>query len=67
VVTAEGDAQPGEPLIVPVMRGGKRLAQPSLAESRERCFRDLARLPAPSVEIAPALRALADAVDRDTR
>jgi nicotinate phosphoribosyltransferase len=66
VVTAEGDAQPGEPLIVPVMRGGKRLAQPSLAESRERCLRDMARLPAPSVEIAPALRALADAVDRET-
>ena len=64
VVTVEGDAQPGEPLIVPVMRAGKRLPQPSLAESRERCLKDLARLPAPSVEIAPALRALADEVDR---
>jgi nicotinate phosphoribosyltransferase len=67
VVTVEGDAQPGEPLIVPAMRGGKRLPQPELAESRARCLKDLARLPAPSVEIAPALRALADAVDRETR
>jgi len=66
VVTVEGDAQPGEPLIVPVMRAGRRLPQPSLAESRERCLRDMARLPAPSVEIAPALRALADAVDRES-
>jgi nicotinate phosphoribosyltransferase len=67
VVTVEGDAQPGEPLIAPVMRGGKRLPQPALAESRARCLRDMARLPAPSVEIAPALRALADEVDRATR
>jgi nicotinate phosphoribosyltransferase len=67
VVTVEGDPQPGEPLIVPVMRSGKRLRQPSLAESRERCLKDLARLPAPSVEISPALHALADAVDRETR
>jgi nicotinate phosphoribosyltransferase len=67
VVTAEGDAQPGERLIVPVMRAGKRLPQPTLAESRARCLRDLARLPAPSVEIAPALRTLADEVDRATR
>jgi nicotinate phosphoribosyltransferase len=67
VVTVEGDAQPGEPLIAPVMRGGKRLPQPALAESRARCLRDMARLPAPPVDIAPALRALADEVDRATR
>jgi len=66
VVTVEGDAQPGEPLIVPAMRAGRRLPQPSLAESRERCLRDMARLPAPKVEISPALRALADQVDRQT-
>ena len=66
MVTVEGDAQPGEPLIVPVMRAGKRLPQPTLAESRSRCLRDMARLPAPSVEIAPALRALADVVDRES-
>jgi nicotinate phosphoribosyltransferase len=67
IVTVEGDAQPGEPLVVPVMRAGRRLPQSTLDESRARCLRDMARLPAPSVEIAPALRALADAVDRETR
>jgi nicotinate phosphoribosyltransferase len=67
VVTVEGDAQAGEPLIVPVMRAGKRLPQPSLSESRERCMRDMARLPGPAVEIAPALRALAGEVDRENR
>jgi nicotinate phosphoribosyltransferase len=67
VITVEGDAQPGEPLVLPAMRGGRRLPQPGLAESRARCLRDMARLPAPSVQIAPALRALADEVDRATR
>ena len=67
VVTVEGDAQPGEALIVPVMRAGKRLPQASLAQSRERCLRDMARLPAPSVEISSALHALADQVDRENR
>jgi len=76
VVTAEGDVQPGEPLLVPVMRGGKRLHPPeSLADIRSRAARELARLPerlralesAASpyrVEIAPALRKLADEVDQ---
>jgi len=64
VVTVEGDAQPGAPLIAPVMRGGRRLARPALAEARERCRTELARLPAPAVEISAALRALADEVDR---
>jgi nicotinate phosphoribosyltransferase len=67
VITVEGDAQPGEPLVLPAMRGGRRLPQPGFAESRARCLRDMARLPAPSVQIAPALRALADEVDRATR
>ena len=67
VVTVEGDAQPGEPLIVPVMQAGRRLPQPTLAESRERCRRDMARMPAPKVEVAPALRTLADQVDRQTQ
>ena len=67
VVSVEGDPQPGEPLVVPAMRAGRRLALPSLAESRERCQRELGRLPAPAVEISPALRALADEVDRAAR
>jgi nicotinate phosphoribosyltransferase len=66
VVTVEGDAQPGEPLLAPAMRAGRRLAPPSLAEARERCRADLARLPAPAVEISPALRRLADEVDRNS-
>lgn len=75
VVSVEGDPQTGEPLLVPVMRGGKRLqAAEGLAEIRARAAAQLARLPeccrglesAPSpyrVEIAPALRRLADEVD----
>jgi nicotinate phosphoribosyltransferase len=66
VVTLEGDAQAAEPLLVPVMRGGRRLPQPDLAAARRHCLEQLARLPAPGyrAEIAPALRALAAEVDR---
>ncbi len=74
VVTVEGDAHAGEPLLVPVMRGGLRVAPaPTFAAIRERAAASLARLPEPlrrlddhdyPVEIAPALRALAEAVDR---
>jgi nicotinate phosphoribosyltransferase len=67
VVTLEQDTQSAEPLILPVMRGGQRLLQPRLEESRKHCLRQLARLPKAfpyPVEISPALRAAADAVDR---
>jgi nicotinate phosphoribosyltransferase len=76
VVSVEGDEQRGEPLLVPVMRKGKRLGAPeSLAAIRERAAGQLAKLPerlralesAASpyrVEIAPALRKLASQVDR---
>jgi nicotinate phosphoribosyltransferase len=66
VITLEGDAQPGEPLLAPAMRAGRRLALPALAEARARCLEQLGRLPAPRVEIAPALEALAGEVDRET-
>lgn len=76
VVTLETDPQPGEPLLVPVMRGGRRLApSPDLAAVRRHAADNLARLPEPlrrldafdyPVEIAPALRELAAQVDRDT-
>lgn len=66
VITVEGDARAGEALLAPVMRAGKRLSRPALAEARARCLAELAKLPAPRVEIAPALRALADEVDRAT-
>jgi nicotinate phosphoribosyltransferase len=68
VITLESDRQHGEPLLRPAMRNGRRLAQPSLAEAREHCLRQLARLPGKDypVEISPALRALAAEVDRAT-
>jgi len=76
VVTLESDAQPGEPLLVPVMRGGRRLAQaPGLPDIRRHAAANLARLPEPlrrleafgyPVEIAPTLHELAAAVDRST-
>jgi nicotinate phosphoribosyltransferase len=66
-ISMEGDAHPGEPLLMPAMLAGKRLAQPTLAESRSRCLADLERLPAPEVVVAPALRRLAEEVDRGTR
>jgi nicotinate phosphoribosyltransferase len=75
VLTVVGDAQDGEPLIRPVMRAGKIAAPlPSLAEIRTHAAAELERLPEPlarlgtepawPVEIAPALRRLADEADR---
>ncbi len=75
VLSLETDKQPGEPLLVPVMRSGERLnPSPTLAESRARAARELARLPEPlrhlhtkvaySVEVAEALAGLAAEVDR---
>lgn len=76
VVTVEGDPQAGEPLLVPVMKNGRRLGPPeSLGVIRNRAAAQLAQLPerlatleeasvAYRVEIAPALRRLADEVDR---
>lgn len=77
VLSVETDKHPGEPLIVPVMRGGKRLAPaPSLDEIRARAARDLARLPEPlrlleqgvtyPVQVANALVKLAEEADRHT-
>ncbi|MCK9919464.1 nicotinate phosphoribosyltransferase [Microbacteriaceae bacterium K1510] len=77
VLSIETDKHPGETLIVPVMRDGKRLAPPpSLDEIRARAARDLARLPEPlrqleqgvtyPVKVADALMKLADEADRHT-
>ncbi len=74
ILTLETDAQEGEALIKPVMRAGKRLAAAeSLENIRARAAEQLARLPAElrslhdappyPVTAAPALRALAEAVD----
>jgi nicotinate phosphoribosyltransferase len=72
----ENAPQPGEPLLQPVMRGGKRLTPPEpLNVIRERVQRQLAALPAAlranqvkppyPVEIAPELREMAARLDRE--
>jgi nicotinate phosphoribosyltransferase len=74
-VTLEEDRQPGVPLLEHVMAGGRRLRpSPDLRQVRQQALENLAQLPqslrsldAPCdypVEIAPSLRALADACDR---
>ena len=74
----EADARPGEILVVPVIRAGKRIApSPTLAQIREHAAADLARLPEPlarlemgasyPVTIADALTALAAQADAEAR
>jgi nicotinate phosphoribosyltransferase len=78
ILTIEGDKQPGEPLIVPVMRGGKRVAPaPSLVQIREHAARELARLPQPlarletaahfTVAVSDALESLVETMDAAKR
>jgi nicotinate phosphoribosyltransferase len=56
ILSIEGDKQTGEPLIVPVMRGGKRVGSaPTLAQIRERTVHDLARMPLPLVQLEPGV------------
>ncbi len=75
-ITTEKDRQSGEPLIVPVMKGGKRAAAPEpLAQARERARQQLECLPAHlraleaappyPVHVSPALEALARQADRE--
>jgi nicotinate phosphoribosyltransferase len=75
ILSRETDTQPGEPLIVPVMRAGRRIAPaPTLTEIRARAARDLARLPdslrrlTPDidypVQVSSALMQLAKEADR---
>ena len=73
-ISVENDQQSGDRLLTPVMKAGRRLATPRLSESRAHAAEQLRRLPEPlrrlesgvayPVEIAPALRELAAAVDR---
>jgi len=67
ILTLEGETQPGEALIAPAMRGGKRVAPaPGLAQIRERAARDLARLPQPLAQLEPDTRypvAISDALE----
>lgn len=75
ILSVLDDDQPGTPLLVPVMRHGRRIApQPSLAAIRAYAAEALSRLPddlrgldpAPAypVTVAPKLVALAETVDR---
>jgi nicotinate phosphoribosyltransferase len=77
VVTVVGDAAPGTPLLAPVLRSGNPVApRTTLVAAREHARSELARLPERlrgldaaephPVAIAPALRALAAKVDRQT-
>jgi nicotinate phosphoribosyltransferase len=75
VLALGGDRQAGEPLLLPVMRHGRRLAAPpTLADIRQKAADGLARLPEPlrrlsegptfPVTVTPGLIALAEEVDR---
>jgi nicotinate phosphoribosyltransferase len=69
------EAIPGRPMLVPVMRAGRRLDRPSLTEVREHARRELATLPdecrrlsdpgAVEARISDGLRAAAARVDRE--
>lgn len=74
IISLEVDPQPGEPLLVPVMRNGRRLMPPpTLEEARTHAARNLHQLSDAlsgleddrhyPVEIAPALHQLTDAID----
>jgi len=77
VLTLDGDCQDGEPLLGPVMRGGRRLGPAvPLETARARAAVELARLPESlrrleagasyPVHVAAPLRALVEAVDAAT-
>jgi len=74
ILSLEGDQQEGEPLILPVMKGGRRLTPPEpLQRSRKRALAELQRLPEAlksleagpvyPVTVAQALKNLASEVD----
>jgi len=76
ILSTEGDKQSGEPLVRPVMLGGRRIdPAPNLADLRAHASRELARLPTSlqrlqagasyPVEVADRLTALAAEVDRE--
>jgi nicotinate phosphoribosyltransferase len=55
VIALEGEAAPGEPLLVPVMRAGQRIApEESLKELQHRCRLQIAHLPERLRELGPA-------------
>lgn len=78
MITLEDDSEPGEPLLIAVMRAGVAVKpRIDLLKTRERTAAQLAQLPASlrslapadhpyPVEVAPRLRQLAEQVDRMT-
>jgi nicotinate phosphoribosyltransferase len=68
VLSVESDDHSGEPLIQPVMRGGRRIApSPPLADVRARAARDLERLPEPLRRLEPDARYPVHVADALTR
>ena len=76
LLTVEGEANEGTPLIAPVMRRGRRIGtRPELTQLREHAADELARLPealrrletAPTypVTVSASLKSLAEEVDRE--
>jgi len=58
VIALEEEQTPGEPLLVPVLRAGKRVSHAvSLAEMQKRCQSQIERLPTPLRGLAPSGRA----------
>jgi nicotinate phosphoribosyltransferase len=56
ILSLESDTQPGEPLLAPVMRAGKRIEPaPALTQIRERAARELSRLPEPLRRLEPGI------------
>lgn len=54
VLAARGEALEGEPLLVPVVRGGRRVRPAeSLEQIRQRCLQERARLPASLLSLEP--------------
>src|SRR5712692_8164529 len=54
IALEEEECAGAQPLLVSVMRGGKRIASPTdLNEARQRCLRDLERLPERVVQLRP--------------
>jgi nicotinate phosphoribosyltransferase len=76
IISLESDHQAGEPLLLPAMRGGRRVMSTPLADLRRRAAAGLAQLPEAlrqlqepyvyPVKIAGALRELARKVDLQT-
>jgi len=77
LLSLAAEPREGKPLLVPVMRGGRRIGPlPTLADLRRHAASELERLPAPlkrlepmpyPVTVDPALRQLAEECDRRSR